>query len=225
MLLPTGAGKSLCFQLPALLLPGVTLVIFPLLSLIADQARRLNERGIANRVISGSVPVAERLRLLRGARAGDILLSNPETMLTAPMRAALEKLRCAHLVIDEAHCVTEWGDSFRPAYLGLGELCATIDFDAITAFTATASPPVLRRMRQVLFGDQPVHLIAGNPDRENIHYGVRPTLSKIATLTQLLDGPPDGSASTVSRPAIIFCRSRVGSEQTARQLGRRLGVG
>ena len=225
VLLPTGAGKSLCFQLPALLLPGVTIVVFPLLSLIADQARRLDERRIANRVITGATPQAERHSLLRSAGAGDILLSNPETLLTPAVRRALRRLHCAHLVIDEAHCVTEWGDSFRPAYLGLGELCAEIDFAAITAFTATASPGVLRRLRQILFADQPVHLIAGNPDRENIRYSVRPTHSKMATLTQLLAGPPDGSASTVRKPAIIFCRSRTGSEQCAHLLRRRLGAG
>ena len=226
VILPTGAGKSLCFQLPALVVRGVTLVVFPLLSLIADQERRLKARGIECGVITGGVARDQRRRLLDAVAAGRVsmLLCNPESALQEETLETLRRSDCGHLVIDEAHCVAEWGETFRPIYLRLGELITTCRFRAVSAFTATASPFVLERIRKRLFGDDAVHYIRGNPDRENIRYHVIPSLCKEHDLCSLLTPNGDGVVETrFQRPAIVFCRSRVGAQQTARLLRRRLG--
>ena len=122
VILPTGAGKSLCFQLPAALLRGCTVVVYPLLSLIADQARRLETTGIPFATLSGRTPSDERPKILRGITEGRvrILLTNPETLTTPATIDALSRCRVDHLVVDEAHCVCEWGETFRPAYLEIG---------------------------------------------------------------------------------------------------------
>ena len=217
VLLPTGAGKSLCFQLPALLLPGITVVVFPLLSLIEDQRRRLEELGIPGVVLRGGQTRADRERALQACRDGSarVVLSNPETILTEPILRELERLEVSHLVIDEAHCVSEWGETFRPRYLDLHLLCSRIPGAAITAFTATASPIIRAGIVRHLFsGDEP-QLVQGVPDRPNIHYRVLPTLSTRRGLVELLR--PAG-AESLERPALVFCPTRRLSEETARYL-------
>ncbi|HSV56605.1 MAG TPA: DEAD/DEAH box helicase, partial [Magnetospirillaceae bacterium] len=179
VLLPTGYGKSLCFQLPALLLAGLTLAIYPLRSLMADQARRLRTRGIPCAVLQGGVPPEDRENALDGIRSGRvrIALANPEILRSGSVLSVLRSVRIDHAVVDEAHCVAEWGDSFRPAYRDLGDLVRYLDPGAVTAFTATASPGILRRTAEVLFGGEPWRLVAGDPDRPNLRYACAPTLS------------------------------------------------
>ncbi len=260
VILPTGAGKSLCFQLPAALIPGPTLVIYPLLSLMADQERRLAAAGISNRILRGGQSREERSEIWRDLGDGRVkfLIANPEVAAGAGVRERLKALGVLHLVIDEAHCVAEWGETFRPAYLALGGLRRELGVRVTTAFTATASPAVLDRIVLHLFEGKRPHLIAGNPDRPNIRYRVVPVLSKAQALVRLLcrEGPeaaaspggfpPDapaqeaaageGEAQTTAvrrddpsrgesleRPAVVFCATRGGAEETARLLRRRLG--
>jgi len=216
VILPTGAGKSLCFQFPARLLPGVTLIVFPLISLIADQYRRLKEQDIPCAVLKGGQTAAERRAIWNDVRVGHIkvILTTPEALLAARALRELRRLCISHLVIDEAHCVSEWGDTFRPSYLQLGEAAKQAGIPLQTAFTATASPRVLERVRQVLFPEGEVNLVRANPDRPNISYSVIPSVCKEHSVTQLV--------RHAKRPALVFCRTRASTERTCRLLRTRL---
>ena len=217
VILPTGAGKSLCFQLPAMLLEGITLVIYPILSLMADQERRLNERGFAPVVLRGGQSEEERKAIWEKLHSGQsrIIIANPEVLLTAKVKEQMEKLRhsqykIVHIVIDEAHCVSEWGESFRPSYLEIGSIINLINPPLVTAFTATASAPVLEKIKKYIFGDLDVHQIVGNPDRSNISYCAKGCINRNLAVRDLL--------IQNARPAIVFCSSRPGTEKLARYL-------
>lgn len=212
VILPTGAGKSLCFQLPAALCPGPTLVVYPLLGLMADQERRLASTGLGVVVIKGGMTAAEREKAFQAISSGTarIVLANPEVLAIPGVLKVLGGAGVFHFVIDEAHCVAEWGDGFRPAYLGLGDVIRAIAPRVVTAFTATASPPILERVAGVLFGDKPYRLIAGAPDRPNIRYEVQPALSMRRAVRLAVASQP--------RPMIIFAASRPGVEILAEDL-------
>ncbi|HPE88091.1 MAG TPA: RecQ family ATP-dependent DNA helicase [Spirochaetales bacterium] len=219
VILPTGAGKSLCFQLPAALCPGPTLVVYPLLGLMADQARRLEGTGAGAVTLRGGMPGDDRRKALESIRSGAarVVITNPETLRAPGVASALAEAGPSHFVIDEAHCVAEWGDSFRPAYLSLGEAIRAIRPRVVTAFTATASPPILARVAEVLFGDEPYGLVSGAPDRPNIRYSVRPALSMRRELR--------AAAATMPKPMIVFARSRPGVQLLAEDLlGARPGL-
>ena len=149
VVLPTGAGKSLCFQLPSMLLPGPTLVLMPLLSLLSDQLRKLREASAPVDALRGGLSREEKTRLFGAIRSGAVrlLLATPEACLAEPNTAELARCAFSHLVVDEAHCVSEWGESFRPAYLEVGELARRLGITMVSAFTATASAEVLGRIR------------------------------------------------------------------------------
>jgi ATP-dependent DNA helicase RecQ len=212
VILPTGAGKSLCFQLPARLIDRPTLVIYPILALMADQERRLRAQGSRVVVLRGSQTTEEREAIASVLRlpANTLIIANPEVLKTRQVRDMLGQARIGHVVIDEAHCVSQWGESFRPAYLELGEILGELKPPLLTAFTATASPEVLDKIRRYIFNDGDVHIVMGNPDRPNISYRLVRTLAKEAALRQLL--------ATLPRPAIVFCGSRSRTEQLARAL-------
>ncbi|TVQ27518.1 MAG: ATP-dependent DNA helicase RecQ [Spirochaetaceae bacterium] len=216
VILPTGSGKTLCFSLPALLIDRPTLVVYPLLALMSDQARRAAAAGIATAVLKGGMPAHERNAAIAGVADGSIrlVITNPEMLERPEVRRALAAADIGHLVVDEAHCVSEWGQSFRPSYLRIGDAIAEIAPRVATAFTATASPPVLDAIRRLLFGDAPVALINGNPDRPNIAYTVMAASSPLASLRLLLTG-----ACPVVKPAIVFCSSRARTESLAVSAG------
>jgi ATP-dependent DNA helicase RecQ len=208
---PTGFGKSLCFQLPALLLPGPTLAVYPLLALMEDQARSLARLGLASAVFRGGQEVTERRLLEAELEAGrtKILITNPES-LKGRLLDFLARNRPSHLAIDEAHCVSEWGETFRPSYLELGKVIEGLDPPAVSAFTATASPPVLEAVSRILFGGSGPRLVQADPDRSNISYEVLPCLARERGLEQIL--------AASQRPAIVFCGSRAGSQILAERL-------
>jgi ATP-dependent DNA helicase RecQ len=216
VVLPTGSGKSLCFQLPSLLLPGVTFVIVPLLSLMEDQVRRLDKAGIQSGCIKGGQEEKERDRLMKEILAGKIrvVFITPESLLSKKMGPFFDKIDVQHLVIDEAHCVTEWGDTFRPAYTKIGQFIHTRHPRVVTAFTATASADVIGKMKQVLFDDIPIYTLVENPDRPNIHYQVIPVLSKSRGVIKILE--------YAERPVIIYTRSRKRTEFYAHLVRKRL---
>jgi ATP-dependent DNA helicase RecQ len=216
VVLPTGAGKSLCFQLPCLLLNGPTLVLVPLLSLMADQLRKLRASGVPAAVLKGGLSPAEKAGLFRRVREGEapIVLATPEACLVASNLEQLRSCRFSHLVIDEAHCVTQWGESFRPAYREVGALARALAIPVRTAFTATASQAVIDRIKELVFDDGEVRVLAAAPDRPNIFYAVRPVLSRNHALEEiLLDAP---------RPVLAFFRTRNEGEVAARTMRRRL---
>jgi ATP-dependent DNA helicase RecQ len=217
VILPTGAGKSLCFQLPAMLIEGPTLVIYPILSLMADQQRRLHERGFSPVTLRGGQTKEERDETWRKLRSGEskFIIANPEVLLTPQVMSKLADIKIVHIVIDEAHCVSEWGESFRPSYLEINNIIKNVNAPLVTAFTATASAPVLDKIKQYVFGDPNTHQIVGNPDRPNIVYTAKGCIVReLAVLDLLIQN---------SRPAIVFCSSRPGTEKLSRYLRVRLG--
>ena len=215
VILPTGAGKSLCFQLPAILLDGPTLIIYPILSLMADQERRLAEQGFTPVVIRGGQSIEERNAVWNKLYSGQskIIIANPEVLLNPKVLERLVELRIVHTVIDEAHCVSEWGESFRPSYLKLNTILTAINAPLVTAFTATASAPVLEKIEKYIFAGEGAARIIGNPDRPNIEYRAVPCMLRNLAVRDLL--------LANKRPAIVFCSSRSGTEHLARYLQNR----
>ena len=213
VILPTGSGKSLCFQAPALVLAKPTLVLYPLLALMEDQKRRLEEAGIGSVVFRGGQGPEERRAGIEALRIGraKIAIANPEVLASPALRAELAAIGIAHLAIDEAHCVSEWGESFRPAYLSIRDIIEALHPVATSAFTATASPAVLDSVTTHLFGKETWRLISGNPDRPNIHWSVLPTLSRSRSLFGLLERE--------RRPLIVFASSRRAVETIAAAVG------
>lgn len=240
VILPTGAGKSLCFLLPAALLQGTTLIVYPLVSLMTDQERRIRAAGFSVAQLRGGQDRATRNSILNNVDGGnlDFLLSNPETLSQPAVLKRLGTGKIHHLVADEAHSISEWGDSFRPAYLQLTEIVASIAPRLCTAFTATASDHVIDRIREIVFPDKDAHLIRGNPDRENISYTVQPALSLSHGLRALFSRtstriperdtemlPVFRPGHALLLPAIVFCPTRFETQRCARIIESSLGSG
>ena len=215
VVLPTGAGKSLCFLLPSLVLPGATLVLVPLLSLLADQVRKLGAAGINFGVLRGGLGAEEKTRLWARLREGGtrLLLATPEACLAPGNLSSLASIRIEHVVVDEAHCIAEWGLSFRPAYLQIGALVRRLGVRMVSAFTATASPQVTECIRHQLYEDGDVRTVAENADRPGIAYAVTPVLSLLHALS--------GLVRTAERPLLVFCRTRNDTEVACRSARRR----
>ena len=221
VVLPTGAGKSLCYQLPARIGGGLTVVVVPLLSLLEDQLGRCRSAGLRAAALRGGQSREERLRVTVALHSGqvDLLFTTPETLkrisgTTIGGDRWLEDSVITHLVVDEAHCVSDWGESFRPAYLELGKIIRNLKIRCLTAFTATASPRIIEKVREVLFPDQGAAILSADPDRPNVRYSVIPTLSKTRTLVGLVEVSP--------RPLLVFSRTRSGAERAARTVRRRM---
>ncbi|MCQ2592108.1 MAG: RecQ family ATP-dependent DNA helicase [Treponema sp.] len=217
VLLPTGAGKSLCFQVPALLLNGPTLIIYPLLALMTDQQRRMEEGALRSVTFRGGQTDEERNECFEKLKNGyKIIIANPEVLKSEGLVERLKTVGIVHVAIDESHCVSEWGDSFRPAYLELGKILEELKPPVITAFTATASPEVLARVSEILFGGE-AHVVRSESDRQNIHYFLRRACSKKKEALFL--------AKNELRPMIIFCGTRHNCEDMAQELNVCFGRG
>ena len=212
VLLPTGAGKSLCFQVPALLLDKPTLVIYPLLALMSDQLRRMQEAGLEPVLFRGGQSPQERRKQYerlegKGGKApAKIIIANPEILMQESVLQRIAQRGIAHLAIDEAHCVSEWGDSFRPAYRSLQTIIERLKPPAITAFTATAGDFVLGRISELLFGGK-AHMVRGESDRVNITYSVVPCRVKEPALLR--------EVQKRNKPLVIFCAARKTTEKIA----------
>lgn len=217
VLLPTGAGKSLCFQIPALLFNGPSLIIYPLLALMTDQQRRMEEGSLRSVTFRGGQTKEERQENFEKIKKGaKIILANPEVLQSDELLEQLKTVGIIHIAIDEAHCVSEWGDSFRPAYLTLGKVIKTLNPPVITAFTATASPGVLNRVAEILFDGQ-AHVVRSESDRQNIHYFVKKASAKKKEALYL--------AKTEMHPMIFFCGTRDKTEDLAKDLNLCFGSG
>jgi len=216
VLMPTGAGKSLCYQLPAGMLPGFTLVVVPLLSLLRDQLRRLGELGLPCAALRGGQDASSRRRIMEDVAREKVRLvfTTPEMLEGLARDRFFAGLALHHLVVDEAHCISEWGESFRPSYLRLGGFVERAKPPLVTAFTATASPRVLERIVSLLFPNRSPSVLQQSPDRPNIRYAVLTVLSKARALRRLLAADAEAS--------VVFCLTRREAELYARVLRRRL---
>lgn len=219
-IMPTGGGKSLCFQLPALLQSGITLVVSPLIALMQDQVRLLQGYGIAATFINSSLPAAEISARLDGAAQGEykLLYLAPERMLQSEfLHSILPRLLRAPgvnaLVIDEAHCVSEWGHDFRREYRQLAQVRRRCPDIPIFAFTATATGRVREDIiAQLALSAPALHVASFN--RPNLFYSVRPKSKQ--TYSQLLQrcSEPRGASGS----GIIYCLSRKRVDELAAQL-------
>jgi len=204
--MPTGAGKSLCFQLPALLLDGTTVVVSPLIALMKDQVDGLRARGIAAGALHSGLTPPERAAVEADLAAGrlDLLYVAPERFGSPAFRDLLRRLRPARLIVDEAHCISQWGHDFRPDYRRLASVRAELDVPA-AAFTATATPDVRADIAAQLGLRNPLDLITGF-ERPNLTLAVEPCRSrdeKAAALARLVAelGPP-GIVYAATRKAV-----------------------
>ena len=217
--LPTGGGKSVCYQLPALLLDGLTVVVSPLLALMKDQVDALTRNGVAAAAVNSTVPREEQAGILRRAAEGDLrlLYVAPERFSDGRFVAALRGVNVSLLAIDEAHCISQWGHDFRPSYRDLGAARARLGNPPIVALTATADPRVRDDIVERLGLDDPDVRIAGF-DRPNLRFHairVRSQKEKLEQIAELLEAL-GGEAS-----AIVYCATRKRVESLAEALQRR----
>lgn len=199
VILPTGTGKSLCFQIPSLMVNGITVVVYPLLALMNDQKKTLERAEIPYVNLRGGQTKAQRQaeveKLENGAK---IVITNPETLCQKQVLAILSRYRVAMLVCDEAHVIHYW-QSFRPKYPQLSACIEELRPHQVLAFTATADKDAMTTIRRVLFKNRPL-IVRGNIDRPNIYYKAVPCLDKLYGLRRVLD--------CCQKPAIVFCKSR-----------------
>ena len=212
VLLPTGGGKSVCYQLPALLNQGQTIVISPLVSLMQDQVNQLNQRGIKSMFFESIGGKNDLYRQLENARNGNfkIIYFSPERLTSYEFLNQIEKLPIKGIAVDEAHCISEWGHDFRPAYRLIKKLRPLFPQTPIMALTATATPKVLKDIRASLGLIQP-KIFSTSFERKNIYYDVLHAEDKMATLKSLLINSPNESV-------IIYCRSRFKTEHIAKEI-------
>jgi ATP-dependent DNA helicase RecQ len=219
---PTGAGKSLAYQLPAVLINGPTLVVSPLLALQEDQTTRLEEYGhrtVARRVSSAETKT-EREEALADAAAGKVefLFLAPEQLANEEVLAAVTAMRPSLIAIDEAHCVSSWGHDFRPDYLRLGELLDGLRSARIIALTATAAPPVREDIIERLQLKSPV-VVVGGAARENIYLAVFRCLDERDQQAKVID-----TVANTAGPGIVYVATRRAAEGYAQELQTR-GIG
>lgn len=172
--MPTGAGKSICYQVPAMLLPGITIVISPLISLMQDQVKALNAAGIHAAYINSSLSESQIAKALQLASAGayKIIYAAPERLESYLFQQFASKADISMVTVDEAHCISQWGQDFRPSYLKIVEFIRTLHVrPVISAFTATATEEVKEDIRCILGLNNPKVLVTGF-DRPNLYYEV-----------------------------------------------------
>ncbi|MDO4260761.1 MAG: DNA helicase RecQ [Eubacteriales bacterium] len=201
-IMPTGAGKSVCYQVPALLLPGITIVISPLISLMKDQVRALNEAGVHAAYINSSLTETQIRRAMELACEGryKIIYVAPERLQTPLFLHLTERVQISMVTVDEAHCISQWGQDFRPSYLNIVELVSRLPArPVVSAFTATATEEVRQDILCVLGLREPKVLVTGF-DRENLYFEVR-TGGKDAELLRYVKEHREESG-------IIYCATR-----------------
>ena len=218
VVMPTGGGKSLCYQLAGLARDTLTIVVSPLIALIADQQQRLHRDGHPAFMLSGRQTESEVASSLAAVGNGTarIVFAAPERFASRAFAAAVARRRVGLFVVDEAHCISEWGHDFRPDYLRLNRAIAQSGRPPVMALTATATPQVEREIVQRLGLSDPV-AYRGGFDRPNISLDVVPLAGKgaVERKRRLLVG---GLSDPASRPAIVYCGTRRDTEAVAELL-------
>src|SRR3954471_20225129 len=221
VVMPTGSGKSLCYQLPALLREDLTIVVSPLVALMQDQVDALRARGLGERValVNAQQDGATNADALARACAGDVrlLYVAPERFSSPGFVERIGRAQIGLFVVDEAHCVSQWGHDFRPDYFRLADAARHLGADAIVASTATATPQVATDIVRRLSLRDPLRVATGF-DRPNLAFGVaRPAPHEKHSI--LLEALREEDAL----PAIVYAGTRAGSEETAARLTEELG--
>ena len=201
--MPTGAGKSICYQVPALMLPGVTLVISPLISLMQDQVKSLNENGIHAAYINSSLSDSQISRALEAAAKGTykIIYVAPERLESSEFIRFASQVQISMVTVDEAHCISQWGQDFRPSYLKIIDFVGSLSKRPIlSAFTATATEEVKNDIACILNLRNP-HVVVTGFDRENLYYQVENIRRKADFIVSYIEKHPKDSG-------IIYCSTR-----------------
>ncbi len=214
-ILPTGGGKSVCFQVPALLKDGLALVVTPLIALMKDQVQNLQERGIRALAVHAGMDRRQVDLALNNAAYGDykFLYLSPERLKTQLFQSYLSVLNVSFIVVDEAHCISQWGYDFRPDYLEIGELRKKLDAPVI-ALTATATPEVAADIMDRLRFPEP-NLLKSGFERPNLSYIVRKVQDKTGQIRSICEG--------VKGSGIVYVRSRSRAEELSASL-RQAGI-
>ena len=199
-ILPTGGGKSVCFQVPAMMKDGIAIVVTPLIALMKDQVQNLQARGIEAMAIHAGMGRHEVELALNNAAYGDykFLYLSPERLQTQLFNAYISVMKVSYIVVDEAHCISQWGYDFRPPYLRIGDLRSRVDAPVI-ALTATATPAVARDIMEHLKFKDP-NIIRSGFERPNLSYIVRHTQDKMGQIRAVCNGVPG--------TGIVYVRSR-----------------
>ena len=202
-IMPTGAGKSICYQVPALMLSGITIVISPLISLMQDQVKALNEAGIHAAFINSSLSesqISKALYLAAGGRYKIIYVA-PERLENYEFLEFARQVEISMVTVDEAHCISQWGQDFRPSYVKITEFISQLPRrPVVSAFTATATQKVREDILEVLDLESPYINVSGF-DRENLYFEVRPARGKKEAIKEYLTQHREDSG-------IIYCATR-----------------
>lgn len=217
-IMPTGGGKSLCYQIPALMLEGITLVVSPLISLMKDQVAALKTMGVAAAYVNSSLTPGQIRLVLKNIQLGQykIIYVAPERLLTDGFLEAIGGLRIAMLAVDEAHCISQWGQDFRPSYLRIAGFLKLLDYrPVVSAFTATATREVRDDVERILELRNPLRIITGY-DRPNLHFAVEKPRNKPQALQTYIEAASD-------KCGIVYCSTRKEVEKVCQML-QDLGV-
>jgi ATP-dependent DNA helicase RecQ len=212
-LLPTGGGKSICFQVPALMQEGICIVVSPLIALMKDQVHNLSKRGIKAEAIYSGMKHRQIDTILDNCVYGQVkfLYVSPERLETEDFKVRVQKMKVNLLAVDEAHCISQWGYDFRPPYLNIAELRLLLKNIPVIALTATATPQVVEDIQEKLkFGEK--NVFRKSFVRSNLSYVVRKTINKEKSLLEIL--------SKVNGTAVVYVRNRKLTKQYADLLNK-----
>ena len=206
--MPTGAGKSICYQVPALMMSGITIVVSPLISLMKDQVRALNEAGVHAAYINSSLTENQIVKALANAKNEryKIVYAAPERLLTPRFLDFARNVPISMITVDEAHCISQWGQDFRPSYRSILDLVEQLpQRPVVSAFTATATDVVQSDIMNILQLRNPVHIVTGY-DRKNLYFEVVQSNKKDWLMVDYIKKHEDESG-------IIYCSTRKNVEK------------
>ena len=212
-IMPTGGGKSLCYQIPALLLEGVTLVVSPLISLMRDQVMALKNAGVAAAYINSSLTPNQIRLVYRNIQAGmyKIIYVAPERLLTDGFLEAIQTRTVSLLTVDEAHCISQWGQDFRPSYLKIVDFLNILHpRPVVSAFTATATEAVRQDIAKILKLRDPLRVVTGF-DRPNLHFAIEKPKQKLPAVIELV-------RQRRKKAGIVYCATRKAVEEVCHNL-------
>lgn len=214
-IMPTGAGKSICFQVPALLFEGITIVVSPLISLMKDQVAALNQAGVHAAYINSSLTEGQYRKAMENARRGQykIIYVAPERLMTDAFQSLVQEVDISMTAVDEAHCISQWGQDFRPSYLKIVEFINMLPKrPVIAAYTATATKQVKEDILCILGLHDPTVVVTGY-DRKNLYFAVKKPKDKKAQLLDYL-------SKNREKSGIIYCNTRKTVEEVEMELRR-----